>query len=356
MRALRQRIRPDNIPSEQRAERGSAGRIVYLLLLGIFALGVLNFFFGDYFLFRADGLVLRQRSVVATTYIARVDSIDVRQGQAVEQGTQLLKLQSMEILWRLADLSMKRADLVAKATDFKIRSETSVLLLPLAERREAEAGMVLKQFDSTSKGLIPVFRFAEASRANFEARRDQANVVAESHALKDGMAAVEAALAGANTSFTDLKTVYSNGLVRALVSGTIGPSVPSVGDVYRPGDPLLTVYFGEPYILLYLPRRYLFPVYAGMTLEVTDGQNTASGVISEILPVTDALPKEFQNTFQPSDRNQLAKIKLEPSTTVFPLLQKVRVSLAISTLLDTAAVRQLTELVQQVWSGKLKIL
>ncbi len=83
----------------------------------------------------------------------------------------------------------------------------------------------------------------------------------------------------------------------------------------------------------------MFTVYPGMKLEVTDGQNTASGVILEILPVTDALPKEFQNTYKPSDRNQLAKIKLEPDGTRFPLLQKVRVTRAISTLFDTAALR-----------------
>ncbi len=81
----------------------------------------------------------------------------------------------------------------------------------------------------------------------------------------------------------------------------------------------------------------MFPVYTGMTLKVTDGQKTASGVISEILPVTDALPKEFQNTYKPSDRNQLAKIKLEPAAIPFPLLQKVRVTRAISTLFDTSA-------------------
>ena len=338
MRALRQRLRPDNIPSEQRAARGSTGRIVYLILLGIFTFAILNFLFGDYFLFRADGLVLRQQSVVATAYIARVESIGVRQGQIVEQGTQLLKLQSMEIVERLADLSMKRADLIAKATDFKIRSETSALLLPLAKRRETEAEAVMKQFDAAAnKELIPPLRYEQASRAHFDAQRDYTTLAAESYALKEDMAAVESALADAKTSFADLKAVYSNGLVHAPVSGTVGPSVPELGNVYRPGDPLLTVYFGEPYILLYLPRRYLFPVYPGMKLEVTDGQNTTTGVILEILPVTDALPKEFQNTYKPSDRNQLAKIKLEPAAIPFPLLQKVRVTRAISALFDTSA-------------------
>ena len=82
-----------------------------------------------------------------------------------------------------------------------------------------------------------------------------------------------------------------------------------VGNVYRPGDPLLSISSGDPYVLIYLPRRYLFSIYVGMQMRVTDGQHTENGVVSEILPVTASLPKEFQNTFQPSDRNQLAKVR-----------------------------------------------
>ena len=326
MRALRKRVRPDNLPNEQRTARGSLGRIIYLVLLGMFAVVVLNYLFGDFLLFRADGLVLRDQSVVATTYVARVDSIDVREGQVVEKGTPLLKLQSLEILERLADLSIKRAELMAKATDFKIRTETSTLLLPLAERRKSEATRVIKQFDGlTDKGLVTSARYEQALRANFDAQRDHANLAAESHVLNDEMTALQAALTDANATLRDLKALYSNGLVLAPVSGAVGATVPSVGNVYRPGEPLLTIYFGEPYVLVYLPRRYLFPIYVGMQLEVTDGQNTASGVIAEILPLTGTQPKEFQNTFQPSDHNQLAKIELATSSS-FPLLQKVRVS------------------------------
>ena len=342
MRLLKKRMRPDNIPSEQRVARGSTGRIIYLVLLGIFTLAVLDYFFGDYFAFRADGLVLRDESVVATAYIARVESIDVREGQTVERGNPLLRLQSMEILEHLADLSTKRAELVAKATDFRIRTETSALLLPLAERREAEAERVIKQFDGmTGQGLITSARYEEALRAHFEARREYSNLAAESRVLKHQMAALDAALNDADRTLKDLQTLYSGGLVHAPVSGAVGATVPSVGHVYRPGEPLLTVYFGQPYVLVYLPRRYLFPVDVGMKLKVTDGQNTMTGIIDEILPVTDTLPKEFQNTFQPSDRNQLAKIKLNSGTLPFPLLQKVRVVRPLSTLLETAIWRRM---------------
>jgi multidrug resistance efflux pump len=289
--------------------------------------------FGDYFLLQADGLVLRDQNVVATTYVARVDSVDVDEGQYVEAGTPLLKLQSTEILERLADLSTKRAELVAKATEFKVRSESVAQLLPLAERRAAEAINTFKQFDALAAAkLVTSARYQEALRVNYEASRDQVNLLSQRDVLNGELSSLDNALADAEDAMAKLKALYSEGIVHSPVSGSIGASVPSVGNVYRPGEPILSIYSGDPYVLVYLPRRYLFPIYVGMELGLTDGRDVADGVIVEILPVTDTLPKEFQNTFKPSDRNQLAKIKLT-TPSAFPLNQKVSVS-RYSTLLS----------------------
>jgi multidrug resistance efflux pump len=328
MRPLRTRIRPDNIPNEQRVVRGSAGRLVYLALLGVFALVVANYLFGDLIILHADGLVLRDQNVVATTYIARVERIDVKEGQSVAKGAPLLKLQSLDILERLADLSTKRAELAAKVADFKIRAERTEQLLPLAERRETEAARVIKQFDTMAKdGFVRSVPYAEALSSNYDARRDHVSLSAESRVLKDELNALTAALSDAEAALHDLQASYAGGLVRASVGGSIGATVPSVGDVYRPGDQLLSIYSGEPYVLVYLPRRYLFAIYVGMRLHVTDGRRTANAVVAEILPLTATLPKEFQNTFQPLNRNQLAKIRLSRKAS-FPLNQKVSVTRA----------------------------
>ena len=148
---------------------------------------------------------------------------------------------------------------------------------------------------------------------------------AESRVLKDELNALTAAVKDAEAALRDLQASYADGLVRASVAGSIGASVPSVGDVYRPGDQLLSIFSGEPYVLVYLPRRYIFPIYVGMRLQVTDGRRTANAIIAEILPLTATLPKEFQNTFQPLNRNQLAKIRLSRKAS-FPLNQKVSVT------------------------------
>lgn len=341
MQPLKKRLRPDNIPSEKRVMRGRTGRTVYLILLFVFALTVLNYMFGDYVLLEADGLVLRDQHVVATTYVARVESVDVTEGEAVKAGTPLLKLQSTEILERLADLSTKRAELVAKATEFKVRFESVAQLLPLAERRAAEAINTIKQFDTLAAAkLVTSARYQEALRVNYEASRDQVSLLSQRDVLNGELSSLDNALADADDAMAKLKALYSDGIVHSPVSGSIGASVPSVGNVYRPGEPILSIYSGDPYVLVYLPRRYLFPIYVGMELGLTDGRDVADGVIVEILPVTDTLPKEFQNTFKPSDRNQLAKIKLT-TPSAFPLNQKVSVSRHSSLLGELLKARDL---------------
>ena len=127
------------------------------------------------------------------------------------------------------------------------------------------------------------------------------------------------------STLADLQAHYAGGVIVAPVTGTVGVSVPSIGNVYRTGEPMLTLYSGDPYVLAYLPHRYMFSINVGDKVTVSDGQHSASGTVAEILPMTDALATEFQNTFKPRDRSQLAKIRL-PGTTPFPLLQKVSVT------------------------------
>jgi multidrug resistance efflux pump len=326
MRSIKSRLRPDNIPNEKRVMRGRTGRTLYMILLFGFGLAIANYLFGDYVLMDADGLVLSDAHVVETPYVALVESIDVKEGQAVEAGTILLKLQSTELLERLADLSTKRAELMAKSTDFKVRAESVTQLLPLAERRAAEAVNTIKQFDNLAAArLVTSARYQEALRVNYEASKDRVNLLTQRQVLQEELSSLDKALGDADGALAKLRDLYADGVVRAPVAGSIGASVPSIGNVYQSGEPILSVYSGEPYVLAYLPRRYLFPIRVGMAVSVSDGRDSASGVVTDILPVTDTLPKEFQNTFKPSDRNQLAKITLEgPSP--FPLNQKVEVS------------------------------
>lgn len=311
IRRLKTRPRSDGMVNEQRGTRRATGKLVYLGVLAAFAIAVLNFLIGDLLFFEANGLVLKDRTVIATTYVARVEAIHVKEGERVEKGQPLLTLQSTEILERIADLSARRAQLVADIVEFEIRSNTVAALLPLAQKRETETTRVVSQFDRLSEaGLATASSYDTALTASFNAQEDRIKLASQLESLKSELATLDNAHSQATQALENLRAQYAEGRVDAPVSGSIGVDVPPIGQVYRIGEPIMSIYSNEEYVLAYLPHRYLFSVEEGKRVDISNGKATVSGVITEILPLTDALAKEFQNTFKPTDRNRLAKIRL----------------------------------------------
>jgi multidrug resistance efflux pump len=326
IRSLKKRPRSDALANEKRLPPHSLGRIIYLSLLGIFSIAILNYLFGDLVFLHADGLVLRDKSVVAPSYVARIQQIDVKEGQEVEAGQVILKLQSIEMLERLADLSARRARIVADTVEFRIRSETVAALLPLAKKRDSEASRVVGKFDELAQaGLATASSYDTALTANYNAQQDYVKLTTQLKTLEKELMTLQEARDVAESVLSDLQKQYADGVVRAPVSGSIGANVPALGNVYRTGEPILSLYSGDPYILAYLPRRYLFQINVDQKVTVSAGRLSVPGVLTEILPVTEALAKEFQNTFKPTERSRLAKIRLLGKSP-FPLLEKVSIS------------------------------
>ncbi|MCW2309106.1 HlyD family secretion protein [Rhodobium gokarnense] len=325
MRSLKKRPRADTIANQERKGRSRPGRHIYFALLVVFSFAVANYVWGDLVMLRGGGLVLRDKTVIAATFVARVAKVDVSEGQTVGEGDTLLRIESTEVLERLAELSIRQAELAQQAATFQLRSAVARQLLPLAARRETETSKVLVRFDDMSdRGLLTSTRYEEALRANFNARQDRVKLATETETLAAQISALEEARADAARAVADLMSHYAGGVIRAPAGGTVGARVPSIGSVFRAGDPILSVYSGEAYVLTYLPRRYLLPIEAGMEVTVSSGRHRSDGVITDILPVSDALPREFQNTFKPRDRNQLARIRLaDPG--VFPVYEKVEI-------------------------------
>jgi len=326
IQGLKKRPRSDGLANEKRTVTNPVGRMIYLGVLAVFGIAVLNFLFGDILILRADGLILKDQTVIATTFVARIQQVDIKEGQQIAKGQVIMRLQSTEMLERLADLSARRARLVADTVEFRIRAETVAELLPLAKKREGEATRVVGKFDELAlAGLTTASSYDNALNANFSAQGDRIKLATQFKTLEKEVATLNEAREVSESALKDLQDHYAEGVIIAPVSGAVGVSVPSVGNVYRTGEPMLTLYSGDPYVLAYLPHRYMFSIDVDDKVTVSDGRNSALGVVAEILPVTDALATEFQNTFKPRERSQLAKIRLTGRTS-FPLLQKVSVT------------------------------
>lgn len=312
MRKLRKRPRPDRLENQPRKTGSALGQRVYLALLALLLFGIANYVAGDRLLLRADGLVLRHQTRVAATSIVRIESVEVRPGQTVRPGDVLFRTTSAELLDRIADYAIRHAELTEREGARNSRLGVLDELVPLAETRLADAEQALATLETLKEGgLVSTERYERASESRYAATNDLLQLSSESRRLNSETAALRDARARAGAAVGDLERHYAGGVVRATTTGSVGDQVPVKGEVFLAGELILDVHSGRPHVLAYLPDDYLFGIDTGRAVAVTSGRVRADGRIVEILPVSQTLPRGFQNAFKPDRTRQLARIEFD---------------------------------------------
>lgn len=327
MRRLKKRTRSDTHVSEaRRARPRSWDRNVYLALLVLFFGALANYVAGDRLFLRADGLVMRDRTVIGATALVRVSEVSVQVGQRVNAGQRLVVAESLDILGRLAELSMREAEMDERGA--QLHSELQMVrdLRPLAERRLKE----LRQRRDTLSDLEASHLVTAQTREDIQemyhaADMRAASLAAQVDGLTEEIVAIERTRTRARAAVQDLRTRYRDGVHLSTSDGTVGDRVPAPGEVYEPGEPMLTLYRGEPYVLAYLPQGYLFDISVGETVLVSTGKLSRTGRIEEILPMSTPIPNEFRNAFRLRETRQLARIRLEAGPEL-PTMATVRIT------------------------------
>ena len=147
----------------------------------------------------------------------------------------------------------------------------------------------------------------------------------ETAAVETELEGTQAALEEISKSYTSIKETYDNGILTAPVDGYIGSTVASVGEVLSGNSAKVAqIYSGTTFALAYLPESYLFDVEEGQKVGVKVRSRTIPATIEKVLPVTEALPPEFQLPNRVRERGQLVRISLEGKGQ-FAMDQKVRV-------------------------------
>lgn len=324
MKRLRSKSRVDTLAVQQSWRSGQWTRRIYLVLLAAIALVVLNYSLGDAVILRADGMVVRDRYDVGATFPAKVAAVYVEKGDRVDKGQVLAKLESAEILKDIAQLSLQFADISTRDAQIAIRAGTTRELVPLAERHAEQSASAVQRYE-TMKGLIPTNRQSEALGSKYMTAARLAELKNEAKVIEKQLPLLQAAQERAQQALSQLDAFYDKGNIKAPFSGVLGSKVPVPGQVVNFGDVLFDLYGTHTEVLAYLPEMYLFRLDVGDKVNVTGGRTSAIGTVDAILPVTDALPPEFQNTFRPRDRGQLVRISL-PEKDDFAIAQKIEVS------------------------------
>jgi multidrug resistance efflux pump len=275
----------------------------------------------------ADGLAMRDHFSVSAPYDGRIRQVFVNPGDHVEKGQTIAIVESASISRTLADLSAERARIGARIAQLEARQKVVSQLLPVAEESAKQAKAFLDELlKAETKGMTVARSLQEISAANFTATERVVSLKAEKESLQPELRANNSALEETNAAYAHLQRIYADGVLRAPVTGYIGSSVAHEGEVLVPGkDRLAEIFTGKSFVLAFIPETYLFDVEKGESVVVKARGKTVDGTIEKILPVTDALPPEFQLPGKARNRGQVARVALQYPDE-FAVEEKVRVT------------------------------
>ncbi|MGO9486747.1 MAG: HlyD family secretion protein [Rhodomicrobium sp.] len=296
------------------------------VLVAIVAAVVALYMSGGSLLLSANGLVTRERIRVAAPFDARIAEVYVHPGDHVEAGQKIARVEAGAIIRSLSDIAAERARLSSRVAQLQARGKVIASTLSIAETSAGQANAFLQELTKAKQQGLAVWRTnQEISAAYLIAADKAASLRAESDSLASELAANLSGLEEVSQSLFELKRVYNGGVLTASVSGVVGPAISVSGQVLSGQNSITDIYTGESYVLAYLPDSYLFDISEGERVCVKAHNQTLNAEIERILPITEAVPPEFQIPSKVRDRGQLAKIAITDGT-AFAIGQKISVT------------------------------
>ncbi len=309
---LKSRPRLDALDNQRRGAGKKLGRRIYFGILIFIFVSVAYFFVGARFVLDADGLVVKDRFLLAAEYDSRVIRNNVQPGDTVRKGETLLLLDSRDIANKLSDFDARRAELLNQMEEVSALISNADRLLPIAGAQEKQA----REYAERVQNLLDSGFTTTATRNNamdvyFARQRDVAALKGERVSAMKREKTIRNTLEELDSIIADTKRVFARGTLESPVDGVVGPVVPSIGQVNKRGEPIMEMFVGKPYILAYLPTDRVYEVEPGTRVAVSDGYRTARGKIVKIGGLTDNLPAEFQGTLKRRERQEILKIEFD---------------------------------------------
>jgi len=320
---LKTRTLADKFANDVRASRRKVGRLVYMGLVVVTAVWLADIFAGPYLWLDAGGLVSADRAVISPPNDSQVLAMYASPGQTVRKGQVVALLESPGVTQAVANLKTRYADAAVKAADLIIRLNVAVSMEKVAMERLKLAEVNYAKLTS-NRGYVSDLTVQASMQQRYDAQLEVAKQKAEREGAADQLHTLDATLEDAQQSIAHIQSRYNDGKVLAEDDGIVGAQTAQRGGFLRPGDPLMELFTGRPYVLMYLETNALYVVRVGDHVHVRAGFRETEGTVTEVRPIAVQLPPEFQKTFRPRGRGQVAKIELKNAD--FPLSTKVEIT------------------------------
>ena len=273
----------------------------------------------------ADGMVVGEPGSISPEYTVTVLEIPVHNGDKVKKGDIVARVSSSRVGTTTATLSMQSSQLVTRMAEITAKSQIIDQLINSADTRDK---IVKVSNDSLQQikthGYLPLLTANALADQVYKGQFELATLKAEKETINQQVAQIVAASRFTDQAITDIQVLFDAGRMKAPMDGYIAGIDAAIGSVIREGDLVAEMVGEERYVLAYYPLDRLFNMHIGdaVTIVVSLG-NRIHGSITRIEPIAARLPKEFQRTLSPVERQQLVRIDFDKNVEPPPYFTKV---------------------------------
>ena len=274
----------------------------------------------------ADGMVVGDPGMISPEYTVTVLEVLVRNGDRVSKGDMVARVSSTRVAEITAALSLQSSTLVTRMAEISSKSEIIDTLVGSAEARVKVVDSNTDQLrEIRDKKLLPLLTDNALAEQQFKGKQELAVLRAEREAMGRQVPNAVAASRFTDQALQDIQVLFDAGRMKAPMDGYISDVEAGIGSVVQPGSLVASMVGLQRYVLAYFPvsRLYQLKIGSPVTIEIGFGR-WVQGSIARIEPIAARLPKEFQKTLSPVDRQQIVRIDFDKEEDI-PFFTKVTV-------------------------------
>lgn len=275
----------------------------------------------------ADGLVIGDSGAISPEHTVTVLEVLVRNGDKVRKGDLVARVSSSRVAEITASLSMQAATLASRMAEITAKAGVIDQLVDSAEIRDKIIETSNEKLQTIKdRGYIPILTQTAMADQVYKGQEELARLRSEKETLSAQVSQIVAASRFTDQALLDLQTLFDAGRMKSPMDGYVSGVEAAIGAVINPGQLVAEMVGEQRYVVAYIPinRLYTMKVGASVTIEIGVGK-WLKGTISRIEPIAARLPKEFQKTLSPVERQQLVRVDFNDGQELPPYFTKVTV-------------------------------
>ena len=302
-------------------------RGIYLIALASMLAWITNSLISGYAYKSADGMVVGDAGSISPEYTVTILELPVRNGDLVKKGDVVARVSSSRVAEVTATLSTQSSQLVTQMATITAKAGMIEQLVASAEARDRTVAANARQLEAIrDRKLLPLLTENALVEQIFRGKQELALLQAEQKTMAQQVAQVIAASRFTDQAIADILTLFDAGRMKAPMDGYIAGIEVGVGSVVTPGNLVAEMVGEQRFVLAYVPVNRLYSLQPGASVTIEIGLGKwLRGSISNIMPIAARLPKEFQKTLSPVERQQLVRVDFDDDVALPPYFTKVTI-------------------------------